>query len=227
MRFVLTTLLFALVSSFAFAQTSLSVRAGYGSSNVRTDSELDAISDQFESASARSFGVYVNVPVGEIVTLRGGLETNRRGTTLDLGDDVNVFGVNLPLGATAKTRFSYVDLPLQLKASLPTTGAFRPYAFAGATLGYATGGNVRSTARAIIEFDLMTTKIDLDAIDYERFHAAATGGLGLDISFSETFGAFVEGRYEQSLTQPYDVPVVTAKTGFRGLNFAAGVTFNL
>ena len=234
MRILLTTFILALAGAFAFAQTeatpsevTLGLRAGYGGSNIRTDSDLDAVSDRFDNASSLSFGAFADIPFGEVFSFRPGLEINRRGTVLNIDADQEVFGINVPLGAEAKTRFTYVDVPLLVQATLPTTGAIKPYAFAGASLGYATGGNLRTTATAIIEFNLMSSEIDLDAINYERFHVAAVGGLGAKIALSPTFGAFVEGRYEQSLTEPYDVPLIAAKTGFKGVNFGAGFTFAL
>jgi hypothetical protein len=235
MRILLTTLILALGCTFALAQkeemtpskVTIGLRAGYGNSNIRTDSEFDAVSDRFESTSALSFGAFADIPFGDIISFRPGLEINRRGTVLNVETDQEVFGVNVPFGTQAKTRFTYVDVPLLVQAKIPTGGAIQPYAFAGASLGYATGGNLRTTATAIIEFSLMSSEIDLDAINYERFHVAAVGGLGAKIAIAPGFGAFVEGRFEQSLTEPYDVPLATAKTGFKGVNFGAGFTFAL
>jgi hypothetical protein len=227
MRTLLTALIVALISSFAIAQTSIGFRGGYGSSNIRTDKELDAIADQFDNSSALSFGVFADIPFGDIISFRPGVELNRRGTTLSVTGDQQVFGVNIPIGAQAKTRFTYIDVPLLFQATLPTEGIIKPYAFAGGSLGYATSGNIRTTATAIIEFNLMTSDIDLDAINYERFHASAIGGLGVKANLAPGFNAFIEGRFEQSLTQPYNVPVVAAQTGFKGVNFGAGVAISL
>lgn len=227
MRSLFTLLLLLAVSTLAMAQFQLGFRAGYGFSDLRADSELDIVADQFENASSLSTGLYAEYAFSDIFSLRTGVELARRGTTLNLSDDIEVFGAALPFGATAKTRFTYIDVPLMAQVHLPTTGAIQPYAFGGASFGLATGGNIRTTAQAIIEFNLMTTEIDLDAINYERFHVAAVGGLGVKAKLAPNFSAFVEGRFEQSLTEPYDVPIVAAKTGFKGMNFGAGVAFSL
>ncbi|MBC6996748.1 outer membrane beta-barrel protein [Neolewinella lacunae] len=227
MRSLFVSLLFLFASGFALAQVNVGFRAAYGQSNLRTDDQLDLLSDQFSSASSTNAGLYVELPVSEVFSLRSGLEINRRGTSLRLDESVEVFGFDLPFGATAKTRFTYVDVPLLAQVHVPTGSVLRPYAFGGASLGYATGGNIRTTARAIIDFNLMTTNIDLDAINYERFHVAALGGVGVKAEVAQGFSVFAEGRYEQSLTQPYDVPVLNAKTGFKGFNFGAGVAFTL
>lgn len=232
MRTILTTLCLLFFASLMTAQeaaraTTIGIRAGYGTSNIRTDSELDVIADRFDNASALSFGVFASIPLGNVFSLRPGLELNRRGTVLSITDDQEVFGINLPLGAQAKTRFTYLEVPLLVQATLPTAGVFKPYVFGGASIGYAVNGNVRTTATAIFEFNLMTSEIDLDAINYERFNVAAMGGLGVRAELSTGFNVFFEGRFEQSLTEAYDVPLLTAKTGFKGLNFGAGVSFAL
>ena len=226
-RYLFSALLLLAFSGLATAQIDAGFRLAYGSTNIRTDSDFDAVSDQFESASARTLGFFLEIPFGEVFSLRPGLEIARRGTSLKLTADQEVFGVTLPVGVSAKTRFTYVDLPVLFQFQLPTERAFKPYAFFGPNVGYATGGNIRTTAKAIIEFNLMTTDINLDAIDYNRFHVAAVGGVGFKLQMSPTFAAFVEGRFEQSLNQPYDVPVAAAKTGFKGGSFGAGVAFAL
>lgn len=226
-KFLFSSLLLAVFSFTASAQVSLGLRGSYGFSDLRTDAELDVISDQFSNASSLSFGVVAELPVSDVFSVRSGLEINRRGTTLRVGQDAPIFGTSVPFGAEAKTRFTYIDVPVLAQVSLPTGGAVRPYIFAGPTFGYATTGNVRTTATALISFNLMTTNIDLDEINYERFHVAAMGGLGVRADLGDRLVTFVEGRYEQSLTEPYDVPLATAKTGFKGVQFGAGFMFKL
>lgn len=224
---MLSFLLFAVFSATAFAQLQLGLRASYGVSDIRTDSELDAISDQFSNASSLSFGLIAELPITSSLSLRSGLELNRRGTTAELGQDAQVFGASIPFGAEAKTRFTYVDVPILAQFNLPVGGVLTPYVFAGPSFGVATQGNIRTTATALISFNLMTTDIDLDDINYSRMHVAAVGGLGLKLGLGGQLTAFVEGRYEQSLSQPYDVPVLEAKTGFKGAQFGAGFMFRL
>lgn len=226
-KFLFSALFFTLFSSAAFAQASLGLRASYGFSDLRTDTELDAISDQFDNASSLSFGLIAELPLSDIFSVRSGIELNRRGTTLNLGQDATIFGASVPFGAEAKTRFTYVDVPLLAQVNIPTGSVIQPYAFVGPTFGYATTGNVRTTATALITFNLMTSDVDLDDINYERFHVAAMGGLGVRANLGDRLITFVEGRYEQSLTEPYDVPLLNAKTGFKGMQFGAGFAFRL
>ncbi len=221
-------LLFALlVSGLATAQPSFGVRAGFGQSSLRSGETFDPITDRTVGVGVPSFGVFAEVPIANFLSLRPGLELTRRGTGVRLTQDVEVAGVRLPVGAFAKTRFRYLEAPLLVQLNLPSEGAIQPYAILGPSVGYATGGRVTTSAKAIIELNLYSTDVNLDAINYERFNVAVIGGLGAKARLGQNTGLFLEARYAHDLTQPYDVPVVRDKVGFRGWNVGAGMTFAL
>lgn len=219
--------LLLLASSLSFAQATFGLRGGFGQSGVRSGAAFDLVTDQLENTSVTSFGVFAEVPISPIFSFRPGLEYTQRGTEVGLTEDLSLLGVALPLGAQAETRFNYLDAPLLLQVNLPTESSLQPYAFAGPSLGYAIGGKLRTTARALIEFQLSETDIDLESINYERFHVAAMGGVGAKATFGNGMSGFVEARYEYGLSQPYDVPLATDKVGFRGWNLGAGLAFAL
>jgi len=185
------------------------------------------VTDQTGGVGAASAGIFVAVPVTDWLTLRPGLEYTQRGSSIGLTEGVQVVGVKLPIGARAKTTFNYVDAPLLLQFDLPTQSRVRPYALIGPSIGYAVSGKLRTSARALIDFNISNTNVNLDAINYERLHVAAVGGLGLSGRLSPTTKMFVEARYEHGLTQPYDVPLVSDGVGFRAWNIGAGVSFGL
>ncbi len=216
-----------LVSGIAAAQSTFGVRAGFGQSSLRSGNTFDAFTDRTVGVGVPSFGFFAEVPVTDFLSLRPGLELTKRGTGVGLTQDVELAGVKLPLGAFAKTRFSYVEAPLLMQLNLPTESAIQPYAILGPSVGYATGGKVTTSAKAIIELNLYSTDINLDAINYERFNVAMIGGLGAKARLGQNTGLFLEARYSHDLTQPYDVPVIRDKVGFQGWNVGAGMTFAL
>ncbi|THH40028.1 porin family protein [Neolewinella litorea] len=220
--------LFALLSTgLLTAQASWGIRAGAGQTALRSGQIFDPLTDRLEPLGNISLGAFAELPLTGYIAFRPGLEYSSRGSSLGLTDKVEVFGVQLPVGARAKTRFNYIEAPLLVQVNLPTESAIQPYAIAGPTLGYATGGRVTTAARAVVELNLYGTDLDLDAIGYERFHVGVIGGLGARARLGENTGLFMEARYEHGLSQPYDVPVIRDKVGFRGWNVGAGVTFAL
>lgn len=233
MRITLSILVLVLFSMAVSAQVRLGLRASYGFSDLQTNTELDDVEDQFDNASSLSFGVMAEFPFGDVFSLRSGVEINRRGTTFGLGEGGSVFGstvfgATVPFGAEAKTRFTYIDIPVLAQVNIPLGNTIEPYIFAGPAFGLATTGNVRTTSTALASVSLMTADIDLDDIGYERFHVAATAGVGVRVKLGERLITFVEGRYEQSLTEPYEVPLQQeVRTGFQGVQFGAGFAFSL
>ncbi|MBB4080567.1 hypothetical protein GGR28_003202 [Lewinella aquimaris] len=216
-----------LVSGIATAQTTFGVRAGFGKTSLRSGNTFDAITDRTVGVGVPSFGFFAELPVTDYISLRPGLELTKRGTGVALTDEVELAGVKLPLGAFAKTRFSYLEAPLLVQFNLPTESAIQPYAILGPSVGYATGGKVTTSAKAIIELNLYSTDIDLDAINYQRFNLAVIGGMGARARVGQHNALFLEARYAYDLSQPYDVPVIKDKVGFQGWNIGAGMSFAL
>ena len=221
-------LLFALLlAGAATAQSTFGVRIGAGHTNVRSGAAFDIATERMDGIGTTSLGAFAEIPITEFINFRPGIEYGSRGSSVALTDDVALFGVNLPVGARVKTRINYLDAPLLVEFRLPTESAIQPYAIVGPTVGYATGGKLTTAARAIIELNLYSTDIDLDAIRYDRFNVGVIGGVGARARLGETTGLFLEARYEHGLSQPYDVPVIQDKVGFQGWNVGAGVTFAL
>lgn len=220
--------LFALLGSgLLTAQAQWGFRAGAGQSEVRSGDIFDPVTDRLDAIGTTSFGAFAEIPVTPFISLRPGLEYGSRGSSLGLTEKVEVYGVELPIGARVKTRISYLDAPLLVQLTLPTESAVQPYALLGPRFGYATSAKLTTAARAVIEMNLYSTDLDLESIGYERFHVGLIGGLGAKARVGESVGLFVEARYEHGLSQPYDVPVIRDKVGFRGWNLGAGVTFAL
>ncbi|PPK85746.1 outer membrane protein with beta-barrel domain [Neolewinella xylanilytica] len=227
MKLSLLALFTFLLFGFATAQTSIGVYGAFGQSNVRSGDAFDGATDQLDRIGTATFGVTAEIPVTAYFSLRPGLEYTSRGTAIGVSEGINLGGISLPVGARVKTRFDYVEAPLLIQLQIPTQSSIQPYVIAGPSLGYATSGRVAAAAKAVIELDLYSSSINLDAIRYDRFHVAAVGGVGANARLGEATRLFVEARYQHGLSQPYDVPVIQDKVGFQGWNVGAGVSFDL
>ncbi|CAH1001833.1 hypothetical protein LEM8419_02741 [Neolewinella maritima] len=227
MRTLLSFVFLTLFTSLATAQTTLGVRAGYGQSSLHAGNTFDVVTDRTGTVGIASLGMFAEVPLTDYLSLRPGLEYTQRGTSVGLTQDIQLLGIPLPVGARARTTFSYVDVPLLVQLRLPTESAIQPYALAGPSVGYAVAGKLRTSARALIDFQLSSTEVDLEAINYERLHVALVGGAGVNARLGQTTAVFLEARYEHGLTQPYNVPLVRDGVGFKGWNVGMGLSFAL
>lgn len=223
--------LFAALALFSVtllsAQTSVGLYGAFGQSGVRSGDAFDGLTNRLDQIGTATVGVTTLIPLTATLQFRPALEYTSRGTSVGLTESLTVSGIPLPVGAKAKTRFAYVDVPLLLQYEPTVGGGIQPYVFAGPSIGYAVSGRLTTSAKAIIDLNLYESSINLDAIRYDRFHVAATGGIGARGQLSESTQVFAKARYQHGLTQPYDVPFIQDKVGFAGWNVGIGVLLRL
>ena len=209
----------------AQAQISVGVKAGYTVNNVYTTEGLGAIAPNFENIDGFQLGVLANVPVVAGFSIQPELNYQRKGFSLSEGLDAAILGVNVPVGATADTRISYIDMPVLMKYTFGQD-AVKAYVAAGPTFGYATGGHIRTRAKALFEFDLGTVDLNLDNLNYERFEVGGAVAAGLEFDL-DAVTLFTDVRYQRGFTELYDIPLVNEKVRNTGVAMSAGLRFNL
>ncbi len=204
-----------------FAQFSVGLRGGFNFSNVYTTNGLDAITPDFQHISGPSIAGVLEYGISDHFALQTELAITRKGFKLGLDKDITLFNIPIPVGATAESRFNYVEVPLLAKVKFGDE-VVHGYITAGPTVGYATSGRLITRANALFEFKVSDTDINLDAINYERLEVGGSVGAGL--GFSTGFGQlFADARYTRGFTQLYDLPVVDEK--IRNQGFAVSVGF--
>lgn len=214
----------ALLATFyttSFAQLSLGLRGGLNFGNVYTTDGLDAITPDFQSISGPSVAGVLECGFSKNFAVQTELGITRKGFKIREDFDVNLYNVPVPIGATAESRFNYLEVPLLAKVKFGDE-VVQGYVTAGPTFGYATNGRLITRANALFEFKVSDTDINLDAINYERFEVGGSVGAGLGINTG--FGQlFADARYTRGFTQLYDIPVVNEK--IRNQGFALSVGF--
>ena len=223
---ILTTLALLVVTALSVsAQATIGFKAGFNSNNVYTTETLGALAPDFNATNQVHFGIVTDIPVAGGFSVQPEFNYITKGFTLNQGLDAPLFGVELPVGVTAETQFSYLEVPLLAKYSFGQNSV-RPYLVAGPTFGYATSGKIETRANAIIDINLGTTKLNLDNIDYQRFEVGATIGGGLQFDLG-TVRAFADARYARGFTELYDIPVVNEKVRNQGFALSAGLMIPL
>lgn len=149
-------------------------------------------------------GLSIDVPVGGVWSLDGRAYWNRRGARLPIAGVTGYQDVSA----------DYLSLPLLLKATRP--GMVRPYALAGAEVGFRMRARVRTVAGQI------DTEEDAQAL-IRRTDIALTGGAGIERVMGKS-RVFVEGLYSHGVRNVTpDDSGDTTRT--RTLTLLAGVRF--
>lgn len=213
---------FLFLASFSTiqAQVNIGARAGSLWANVDGTSSVDNLTNSFDAIRSNEFAVFAEIPVFGGLSIQPELAYTTKGFAYNQGANVNLFGIDLPIGAHAESRFRYIEAPLLAKYAFGDQ-AFKAYVTAGPTFGYATKGKLVTMANVIIDLKVGETPINLDGNNFQRFEVggAVGGGLEYDAGFAKFF---TDLRYKHGFTEVYDIPVVEERVRHQGFNLNVG-----
>jgi hypothetical protein len=210
--------------SFLTAQkVALGARAGMMWNNVVSNSLSNTI--DFKTISTSSIGLVADVALTNNIAFHPELNYTEKGFKTNIGKDLTLLGVQLPLGANASTVVKYVDMPLTIKYKFGNTEGVNFYAMAGPTLGYALSGKLETSAKVIIDFKIASTPINLASQNYTRFEVGGIVGAGMNVPVGNG-NFYVDARYTRSFQDVYEVPVIGAKVRNSGFGIGLGYLYN-
>ena len=187
-------------ASSAMAQQAVfGVKAGINLANINFDPEPEE--DVLEARTGFVGGLFVVVPMTDLIAFQGEALYSQKGTTFEADGD------------EGKIELDYLEVPLLLRVGNAPSGQTSFHGFAGASLGL----KLRSTFTAT--FDGETEDEDIDD-DVETFDFGLVAGAGVD------FGRFtLDGRYTWGLTNVSSVDADEVKMKNRVFSIMAGVRF--
>ncbi|MEO1262273.1 MAG: porin family protein [Bacteroidota bacterium] len=229
MKTFLKTISVAIALVFAFSATaqtvSFGLKTGVQSANVKVPGFIGDISQipDFKSITTFNVGAVSEIGLHKNFAIQPELTFTQKGFKLSEDFDVNLFNVPLPIGATAVTRFNYLEMPLLAKAKFGNERS-NFYLLAGPTIGYAMSGKLDTRAKLLIELDLFETPIDLDAVGYQRWEIGGMAGAGVSFNTGGGSQLFFDVRYSHGFSQPYDIPVVRERVQHNSIGVNIGFT---
>ncbi len=202
------------------AQISVGLKGGGNFANVNATQSLDNLIPDFQDITTFSVGGVAEIGITDQLAFQPELLYTRKGFGIRQSTDVNLFNIPLPLGVTAETHLDYLELPLLAKVKLGTNN-INAFLTAGPTFGYATGGRLLTRANVLLDFTLVDTPINLEAINFQRFEIGGALGAGLEVD-TEYGRFFAEARYNHGFSQLYDIPLVDERLRNRNIALSAG-----
>ncbi|WP_420150380.1 porin family protein [Spirosoma sp.] len=215
-------LLSFIAAQTSFAQVQVGIRGGANWGFASKPDYLGSLTPAFHPTAGPTGAIFLDIPLSDRVSFRPEVAYVQKGVAIKQSFDINLGGLNLPLGATVAYQSQQIEVPLLAKFNL-SDGAVQPYVIAGPSVSYALDGRIRTRATALVT----TQPIDVD-VDYggtlSRWDAGAVGGLGLAMD-AGAGKVFVEGRYTHGFTRQIQVPVVNVNVRNRGLAVSLGYSF--
>ena len=150
------------------AQISVGAKIGANFADTRVDGLLGNLAPEQTTFTGFTAGVMAEIPMINALSFRPELNYIQKGFTVSQSFDVDLIGIDMEVGAKARTRINYIELPLLLKYSIGSDAA-KVYAIAGPSIAYAANAELNPVATFIVDFNLLSIPINLDNNIYKRW----------------------------------------------------------
>jgi len=205
----------------AWAQVEFGVKAGVSFSDVSANGVNfgNGFLDPHLITGVNA-GFYGEVPMGSGFYFAPDVRYAQKGFSVHESTQMNVFGLNVPIGAEAVTRMHYIDMPLAVKYRFGS-GAVKGYIKAGPTMGYAVAGSGTTRINSIVDIKVAEINLDPQGSLYNAFEVGGLVGAGFEIPTAQG-RFFVDASYTHGLTNIFDVPVVDLRVKNRAFGLGIG-----
>lgn len=206
------------------AQISVGAKIGANFADTRVDGLLGNLAPEQTTFTGFTAGVMAEIPMIHALSFRPELNYIQKGFTVSQSFDVDLIGIDMEVGAKARTRINYVELPLLLKYSIGTDAA-KVYAIAGPSIAYAANAELNPVATFIVDFNLPSIPINLDNNIYNRWEISGVLGAGGEVKAGNG-KVFADARYNLGFTNMLNNPIVDLRIKNQGFNVSAGYAYS-
>lgn len=185
---------FLTLTTTAFSQIGIGVRAGINNSSWAFDVSDDEDLDLFESRSSIAFAIPIEISLTDKLAIQPELLYNQHGTELS----ISFFGISV----STEYVFSYLEIPVLLKYKLGSE-KIGVGIMAGPSLSYALTGELKSNALGQSETIDLFEETDVDLL-FNRSSINIHAGLSPYFNISDKLSVFLDGRYILGLSDISD-----------------------
>ncbi len=218
--------LFSSYIDHASAQSNFTVHAGAGPSNVAVNGSglLDLTDPYIKPITQYYLGVQYTKALSNRVDVVTGVQYASRGFGAREQFNVDVFGLDLPLGASLSTRLDYIEAPIEIRYHFTDHGV-RPYVETGLSAGYALQGRITPQIHAVIDWNLPVIPLNLNQDIYNRFDLSAMIGTGVEVPLGPNAAFQIEAGYRHSLNDMLQDRITDIRIKSNG--FTAGIGYTV
>lgn len=211
---------FFLVANVSRAQFNIGAKGGFYFSNAEVTGVADGLLPSTEVLVGRTAGLVASLPVSERVSFAPELLYTEKGFAIREGIDFEVFGLDIPFGATLKNHISYVELPALMKYEFGSKKS-SIYVMAGPSLAYGFSARTQVTANFLLDFDLGDYDYAMD--DFNRWDWSGVIGAGVRQNLKENVDFFADFRYQKSVSDVIEGTLLDLDIRNKGYAFSGGV----
>jgi len=226
MMSLLPMLILAIMANPLQAQNKIGVVVDAGSSNIDVNGlgVLDLIKPYIKSIPQYSAGLVYERQLNPQWSIVTGARYTTRGFEMREDVNINLMGLDIPIGAKINTRLHYLEVPAAVQFNFTKRGV-SPYLKAGVSAGYAVEGKIQPYVDALINWKLPVIPINLKNDLYNRFDISAMGGAGVSIPTNDIGSIQFEVNYRHSLNDMFQDNITDIRIKSNGIS--AGISYTM
>ncbi len=207
------------------AQSKITVFGSAGIADIQVSGLgiLDLVDPYIKPITQYTTGIQYERDLNRNLSFVTGGQYTSRGFTMKEDLNIDLLGMDLPIGARIETRLKYLEVPVMLKYTFDQVGV-TPYIKAGASAGYAIDGKIQPKVDALISFKLPAVNINLSGDMYNRLDVSGIVAGGMNLPVSETGSIQFEVTYRHSLNDMFMDKITDIRIKSHGLSAGLGYT---
>ena len=207
------------------AQSKITVFGSAGISDIQVSGLgiLDIVDPFIKPITQYTSGIQYERGFNSNFSFVTGAQYTTRGFSVKEDFNINLMGIDLPVGARVDTRLHYLEVPAMLKYTFGDDGV-TPYVKAGVSTAYAINGKLIPKVNALITWKLPSININLENDMYNRLDLSGVVAGGMNLPISETGSIQFEVNYRHSLNDMFLDKITDIRIKSHGLSAGLGYT---
>lgn len=210
------------LQSINYAQDHIGISVGAGMNNISTPPVVDILGADISFMPSLQAGFLFEHQLNTHFSLAINPSWVSKGFQMKESLPINVWGLEIPLGARIRNRYDFIEIPVTLKyktAGAPLRATFE----VGPTVGYAVQGKLKTQANFLFDIDITNIDIPLGSA-FNRWEIGATARAGLEWDTGKSV-VFMNAGINRSFTELFDLGVL--QSDIRNYSFAMNVGVKL
>ncbi len=191
--------------------------------DAKADASISILDSELQSRTSFNYGLMAEYFFANNFSLRSKLLFTNRGFQYQQNTNLDVFGIDIPIGAKAELDINQIEVPLliQYNYGLKNIDLFIN---AGPSISYTTAAKLRTKATLLFDFNVSETDISLDADYIDRTDFNLNIGLGMAINTDS--GRFLaEGSFGHALNSTIGETFIDTELRNKFFSFNVGYEY--
>jgi hypothetical protein len=222
LKLTFAVIVLGLFSIHSFAQVKVGVFTGIHKTNAKIEGLSASVLPQTHGKIYLPIGVVADYRLDKKFVLSSGLTYASKGFEISESTNIDLLGINLPVGVKANTTIHAIEIPLHIKYVLGNE-KFSAYAMAGPRVNMNIDGEIRTFASTIVDIPLTRTDIDFGNRNFNRMTLGGDLGLGIESQYGSGafFGEmlyqkdFGKSIHEETIQSGIKLDGVSLRLGFK------------